>query len=60
MNCICPMNFFRTIDTTDTTIWKPGLIDTSQGTPTQIFTLKEVRRLGRKRLHGPIYCQYQQ
>ena len=32
MNSICPMNFFRTIgttdttDTTDTTIWKPGFI----------------------------------
>ena len=28
MNSICPMNFFRTTDatdTTDTTIWKPGL-----------------------------------
>ena len=24
MNSICPMNFFRTTDTTDTTIWKPG------------------------------------
>ena len=24
-SCICPMNFFRTTDTTDTTIWKPGL-----------------------------------
>ena len=23
---ICPMNFFRTTHTTDTTIWKPGLI----------------------------------
>ena len=30
MNSICPMNFFRTTDTTettDTTIWKPGLRD---------------------------------
>ena len=27
MNSICPMNFFRTADTTDTTIWKPGLIE---------------------------------
>ena len=29
MNSICPMNFFRTTDTTgttDTTIWKPGLM----------------------------------
>ena len=26
MNFICPLNFFRTTDTTDTTIWKPGLI----------------------------------
>ena len=29
MNSICPMNFFRTIgttDTTDTTIWNPGFI----------------------------------
>ena len=25
MNSICPMNFFRMTDTTDTTIWKPGL-----------------------------------
>ena len=25
MNSSCPMNFFRTTDTTDTTIWKPGL-----------------------------------
>ena len=25
MNSICPLNFFRTMDTTDTTIWKPGL-----------------------------------
>ena len=25
MNSIGPMNFFRTTDTTDTTIWKPGL-----------------------------------
>ena len=25
MNSISPMNFFRTTDTTDTTIWKPGL-----------------------------------
>ena len=25
MNSICPMNFFRTTDTTDATIWKPGL-----------------------------------
>ena len=25
MNSIWPMNFFRTTDTTDTTIWKPGL-----------------------------------
>ena len=24
MNSICPMNFFRTTDTTDTTIWKAG------------------------------------
>ena len=24
MNSICPMNFFRTTDTTGTTIWKPG------------------------------------
>ena len=24
MNSICSMNFFRTTDTTDTTIWKPG------------------------------------
>ena len=24
MNSICAMNFFRTRDTTDTTIWKPG------------------------------------
>ena len=24
MNSICPMNFFRSTDTTDTTIWKPG------------------------------------
>ena len=24
MNSICPTNFFRTTDTTDTTIWKPG------------------------------------
>ena len=24
MNSICPMIFFRTTDTTDTTIWKPG------------------------------------
>ena len=31
MNSTCPMNFFRTtdtIDTTDTTIWKPGLMRT--------------------------------
>ena len=30
MNSICPMNFFRTTDTTETTditIWKPGLRD---------------------------------
>ena len=30
MNSICPMNFFRTTDTTDTTditIWKPGFTD---------------------------------
>ena len=27
MNSICPINFFRTTDTTDTTIWKPGLIN---------------------------------
>ena len=26
MNSICPMNFFRRTDTTDTMIWKPGLI----------------------------------
>ena len=26
MNSIYPTNFFRTTDTTDTTIWKPGLI----------------------------------
>ena len=29
MDCICPMNLFRTTDTTDTTdttIWKPGLM----------------------------------
>ena len=26
MNSICPMNFFRTTHTTNTTIWKPGLI----------------------------------
>ena len=26
MNAMGPMNFFRTTDTTDTTIWKPGLI----------------------------------
>ena len=25
MNSTCPMNFFRMTDTTDTTIWKPGL-----------------------------------
>ena len=25
MNSTCPMNFFRTTDTTDTTIWKPDL-----------------------------------
>ena len=24
MNSICPVNFFRTTDATDTTIWKPG------------------------------------
>ena len=24
MNSICPINFFRTTDTTDTMIWKPG------------------------------------
>ena len=33
MNSICPMNFFRTTDTTtDTTIWKPGLNGTMTGT----------------------------
>ena len=26
MNYICPMNFFRSTDTTDTTIWELGLI----------------------------------
>ena len=26
MNSIGPINFFRTTDTTDTTIWKPGLM----------------------------------
>jgi len=25
MNSVCPMNFFHVTDTTDTTIWKPGL-----------------------------------
>ena len=30
MNSICPMNFFRTTDTTDTTIWKPGLKTSSK------------------------------
>ena len=24
MNSICPVNFFHSTDTTDTTIWKPG------------------------------------
>ena len=32
MNSICPMNFFRTTDTTDTTIWKPVLNGTMTGT----------------------------
>ena len=27
MNSICPMDFFRATDTTDTTIWKPGFND---------------------------------
>ena len=27
MNSICPMNFLRTTDTTDTMIWKPGFRD---------------------------------
>ena len=27
MNSICPMNFFRTTDTTDTTMWKPGFTE---------------------------------
>ena len=33
MNSICPMNFFRTTDatdTTDTTIWKPGFMEEVQ------------------------------
>ena len=32
MISICPMNFFRTTDTTDTTIWKPVLNGTMTGT----------------------------
>ena len=31
MNSICPMNFFRTSDTTDTTIWKPGFTPLHSG-----------------------------
>ena len=36
MNSICPMNFFRKTDTTDTTIWKPGL-KTRTKTSTSLF-----------------------
>ena len=38
MNCICPMNFFRT---TDTTIWKPGLTE-SEGRETHHRELRQV------------------
>ena len=34
MNSICPTYFFRTTDTTDTTIWKPGLMMTATATKT--------------------------
>ena len=37
MNSICPMNFFRTTDTTDTTIWKPGLKDRLMDATTYSF-----------------------
>ena len=31
MNSICAMNFFRSTDTTDTTIWKPGFTEETHG-----------------------------
>ena len=31
MNSIRPMNLFRTTDTTDTTIWRPGLMKKAKG-----------------------------
>ena len=34
MNSICPMKFFRTTDTTDTTIWKPGFRKSNNSPPT--------------------------
>jgi len=35
MNSICPMKFFRTRDTTDTTIWKPGFRALAASTATR-------------------------
>ena len=42
MNSICPMNFFRTTDTTnttDTTIWKPGFMALSLPFPSLMLKL---------------------
>ena len=38
MNSICPMNFFRTSDTTDTTIWKPGFSRTIVNNISEVYT----------------------
>ena len=50
MNSICPMNFFRTTDTTettDTTIWKPGL-SVSELFREEIFKLVRLQVIGAK------------
>ena len=39
MNSICPMKFFRTTDTTDTTIWKPGLTQSNLACPIRNQTI---------------------
>ena len=41
---VCPMNFFRTTDTTDTTIWKPGFTNTR--TAHTLFNVGTYAKLG--------------
>ena len=42
MNSICPMNFFRTTDTTDTTIWKPSLNTVLVSTFFPLYTTNQI------------------